>query len=324
MSRNQAPRGFTLVELLVVIAIIGILIALLLPAVQAAREAARRTQCTNHLKQLALGFLLHEDQTKALPSGGWGYAWVCDSDRGLGKRQPGGWGYGILPFVEQQSLFDLGKGATSAQKLTLNKQRIETPISFYHCPSRRRAKAYPVVVDISFVKKPLFSDALTVAARNDYAANAGESIQKGFGMGPSTIAQGDSGTYTWPDLSLATGIIANRSEFKLGDITDGTTNTYLIGEKYLNADEYESGVGLGDDQTVYSGDERDVVRFARDFPPTRDFLGLDNTWGFGSPHASAFNMAYCDGSVRSVNYTIAVDTHRYLANRADGNAVQPE
>jgi prepilin-type N-terminal cleavage/methylation domain-containing protein/prepilin-type processing-associated H-X9-DG protein len=322
MSRNQAPRGFTLVELLVVIAIIGILIALLLPAVQAAREAARRTQCTNHLKQLGLGFMVHHDQQKHLPTGGWGYMWVCDADRGLDKRQPGGWGYTVLPFTEQQNLFDLGKGLTGAAKLTANKQRIETPLSFYHCPSRRRAKAYPVVVAIDFVKKPLFSDALTVAARNDYAANAGENITAGFGPGPSTIAQGDSPTYDWPAASLATGIIANRSEIKLGEIEDGTTNTYMIGEKFLNSDEYETGTGLGDDQTVYSGDERDVVRFARDWQPLQDRGGVDNTWGFGSPHQTGLNMAFCDGSVRVVSYTIDKDVHRWLANRADGNAVQ--
>src|SRR5690348_10720611 len=102
MSRRLTRRGFTLVELLVVIAIIGILIALLLPAVQAAREAARRVQCTNHLKQLGLGFMVHHDQQKHFPTGGWGYMWVCDADRGLDKRQPGGWGYTVLPFTEQQ------------------------------------------------------------------------------------------------------------------------------------------------------------------------------------------------------------------------------
>ncbi len=107
--RNQKCAGFTLVELLVVITIIGILIALLLPAVQAAREAARQVQCKNNLKQIALAALGHEQNRGFFPTGGWGISWVGDPDRGQtfgdAQHQPGNWLYSCLPFLEQETLY---------------------------------------------------------------------------------------------------------------------------------------------------------------------------------------------------------------------------
>ena len=102
--------AFTLVELLVVIAIIGILVALLLPAVQAAREAARRATCTNQVKQIALAWHLHHDTHKFFPSGGWGYRYMADPDRGFGEGQPGSWAYSCLPYLEEQTLHQIGGG----------------------------------------------------------------------------------------------------------------------------------------------------------------------------------------------------------------------
>src|SRR6188768_1267313 len=114
LGKRCTREGFTLVELLVVIAIIGILVALLLPAVQAAREAARRNQCTNNLKQISIGVQNHESALKMLPSSGIGYQWVGDPNFGSGRKQPGGWIYNVLPYIEEQAIHDMGAGVGTA------------------------------------------------------------------------------------------------------------------------------------------------------------------------------------------------------------------
>ena len=115
-SGPRKSRGFTLVELLVVIAIIGILIALLLPAIQSARETAQRMQCRNNLKQIGTAAMTHLDREKYYPSGGWSWSWVGDPDEGYGKKQPGGWIYNVLPGLELSGLRDEGKGLGTTAK----------------------------------------------------------------------------------------------------------------------------------------------------------------------------------------------------------------
>ena len=175
-SVARIGRGFTLVELLVVITIIGILIALLLPAVQAAREAARQSQCKNNLKQIAMACLNHESATKRFPTGGWGFAWTGDADRGTDWRQPGGWIYNILPFLEQQSLHDVGTelGGPADQagspKCNANLQRLSVPMTVLYCPTRRPVTTYPWIGSYGIVN----AGQPSVVTRSDYAGNGGD------------------------------------------------------------------------------------------------------------------------------------------------------
>ena len=338
LRKKELRAGFTLVELLVVIAIIGILVALLLPAVQAAREAARRVQCQNHLKQLALAGLLHEDSQHYLPSGGWGYRWVGDPDRGMGAEQPGGFFYSVLQYLEQDSLSQLGAGlgdgTTSNSKGQLALQMIQTPIESMNCPSRRTAEPRPVRDNYDSGANWFVNVAKPTGVpswfRSDYTANGG-SIRFVYGGGPLSWSDANQGVGFNPnsDIKLVTGVGFQRSEIKLRQITDGTSNTYFIGEKYLNPNDYEAGgiTAIGDDQPALGGDDYDLFSWAvydpnrsapNDIVPVQDTPGLDLYFNYGSAHAGVFNVALCDGSVHGVTYDVDPLTHHLSADWQDG------
>ena len=305
-----ARRGFTLVELLVSIAIIGILMAMLLSAVQYAREAARRLQCQNNLRQLGTAALQHEAAHGRFPTNGWGYRWVGDPNRGNDRRQPGGWVFNILPFLEQEALWSTGANLHGPELTEALGEMLQTPLAVFSCPSRRDAQVYPQDW------LPFNAVFTAVAAKSDYAINSGD-LFFDSGSGPLSLAQADSPLFTWPDYR-GTGIGFLRSEVRLGDVLDGASNTYLIGEKNLPRREYTRGTCRGDDQSMYSGDDFDIARWtAPDWTPLRDEAGEMAEARFGSPHAVC-HFVFCDGSVRAIGFDIDGETHRRLGHRAAG------
>ena len=310
--RSQLRCGFTLIELLVSIAIITLLIALLLPAVQMARESARRTQCRNNLKQLSHGIFLHESSHQVFPSDGWGFRWIGEPDRGTGEPQPGGWIYQILPYIERNDLRQIGTGLSDPLRQLALADLSEKGMSLARCPTRPAADKCP--------RDPLlvwFNAELRASlSRTDYVGNAGDFFY-GIHNGPSSLAEGDSKTYSWPDTSNVSGVLFLRSKIRMSDITDGTTHTYLLGEKYASTPSYSNYGDFGYDQSMCSGDDWDLTRWT-DEPPLADGPAIFSK-RFGSAHASAFQMALCDGSVRSISYSIDSQIHKQLGNRADGN-----
>lgn len=360
-------RAFTLIELLVVITIIGILMALLMPGLSAMREQGRRAQCSNNLKQIALAFQSHISANGFYPTGGWGYGWAGDPDRGFGVRQPGGWIYNILPFMDNVAIHDMGKGRTIADKMTIFCDRAQVPIPIFNCPTRRRPMTY------TFNARSAASPAINFnapgrAARSDYAANGGSIITASgwiyvsgganwsdFGppvsaisaTSPSetddTLANRSSNMerriYTTSVISGyslmgsgPTGIMFSLSQITPAHVRDGASNTYMVAEKHLNPDRRTTGDDWGDSLSMYCGEFREITRYTREPPmlDTNSATGIyyynttslaDLTVGFGSSHASGFNVAFCDGSVRLINYAINIKIHRALSTRDGADRV---
>jgi len=329
--------GFTLVELLVVITIIGILVGMLLPAVNSAREAGRNVQCKNNLKQMGEAANAHEEAQGIFPTGGWGWYWVGDPDRGFGTQQPGGWIYNILPHTDQAAVHDLGRygsaSATGAESGAAKQQAIQqmigTALPFTNCPTRRRPALYAnsgaSMYNAGGVSAP------KVVARTDYAvlvgAAAADEINTGPPVGsdtlPPAVNTSQSGYFQargTTNMQSYTGISFEQSTIRKDDVTDGCSSTIFAGEKYLGLDLYGTGTSGADNENMYCGFDNDIGRTTYK-APMQDRWGLGDTFAYGSAHPNAANFVFCDASVLSINYNVDAETFRRAGTRNEGLTV---
>ncbi len=333
-SRRDPKSAFTLVELLVVIAIIGVLVALLLPAIQAAREAARRMQCVNQLKQMGLALLNHESALGEFPTGGT-EPWHDQGADEVNFSKGYGWMVQILPYVENSVLQELSKGY-GAGDVQRDQVVRGTPVSMYYCPSKRGV--------VILTSSDTAVDCSQGCALSDYAgATPANTLDlSNPGQDPwfwQTVRHGDVigaisnqfmflGQISTPNYQ---GVIARTGigpACKTRNITDGLSNTMVIGEKRLYTDRYDLG-DWHDDYGWTDGWDADIIRYTGLQPgpdmqqPPAGEEPTDFGYRFGSSHASVFNSAFADGHVAQINFDIDLAIFNALGNREDGLVIDP-
>ena len=310
---KRPPHGFTLVELLVVIAILGVLMSLLLPAVNSVRESMRRAQCKNNLKQLGDAGLQHLAAQGHFPSSGWGWTWNGDPDRGFGARQPGGWIYNSLAYLGLDMIHDKGKGMLASDKFNALAEAEQAIIPPLNCPTRRKLMAYPCPY-------PAYNAAsVSVCSKTDYAANGGSVVMDSSGPseGSGCFAIYPLCHWSWPDQSKFNGVSGERSEVQASHVIDGLSNVFFAGEKSLNPLLYYTGSDGADNSSALQGNDWDVNRWVN-AAPERDTPGVDFYYGFGSAHSAGVHFVFCDGHVQMLSYQVDPATFSSLGVRNDG------
>jgi len=375
--------GFTLIELLVVIAIIGVLIALLLPAVQKIREAANRTKCANNLKQIGLALHNFHDTYGSFPNRG--HTWNTDisydaqgSPQNF-KYQQAGWGFQILPFIEQDNLYrtsdmlDANGNTTNNPALAVNIMQLgpaahpgdtafagtlngtvaidyskgapfgaatTTPVQIYVCPSRRAAVLYNGHNVTDYAAAAPAPVPMLVNSQGQYIEDPGAPIYGGGSSHPW-----NSGGVDYWNFGMEHGVIGRGNNWPshprhtFAQITDGSSNTMVIGEKFMPIQQYNSGTDYADDSGPFQGNDEDSTRstaalqvalYGFQVPlsnPHQD-VNLDDSVGnstgwvtqyqFGSAHPAGINAVFADGSVHNIKYGIDPQIFNAIADMNDG------
>jgi prepilin-type N-terminal cleavage/methylation domain-containing protein/prepilin-type processing-associated H-X9-DG protein len=327
--RTTRGSGFTLVELLVVIAIIGVLVALLLPAVQAAREAARRAQCNNNLKQIGIALHNYHDTLGSLPSG-----WIMKA----ANEAEWGWPAFILPFAEQQPLYEkLGVERRRLWTVVLDTNErtlLQTRLKMYRCPSDNTPPLSPAGSSGLPCHRHFQCSGCDInfqLATSNYMGNFGF-------FDPNGTAEHSKDV-------LRTGVFHSNQPCRLRDITDGTSQTLAVGERDFRC---RAGVWAGsrnppgpDMWGSYFIRGRVSIKLNDPRSPPNFCSETSCTEGFGSLHPGGALFLFCDGSVHFLNNNIQYDisggdpqspdgtlnmnqigVYQRLGMRADGGVVQ--